>query len=98
MSLLVFMLVLTTGSALIAAWIIGRLPQAVPVGARGVTLGLVGAVAAFVGTPHLVMAFGPLLGAAGAAVLVVLPLSTYIFLAIAWLMLYVARAIAPYVR
>src|SRR5574337_780747 len=98
MSWQTYMLFLTTGGALLAAWVVVRAPQLTPRSARGVGLGLAGIAAVSFATPHLIAPVGEPLGAPAAALLVALPACVYIFTAVAWLMLYVARALAPHVR
>lgn len=91
-----FVLVLTAAAAVLALWLLARFPRLVPHSRRGVSIGIGAAIACFVATPPAIMAVGGLLGAAAAVFLVVLPAEIMIFLACGWLMLYVARAIAPF--
>jgi hypothetical protein len=91
-----FALVLVAGSAVLALWVTVRFPASIPSTGKGVSLGLVAAIALLVGTPPAIMAVGGLAGFLGAAFLVVLPAGIGIFLAIAWIMLFVIRAIEPY--
>ena len=93
-----YMLFLTAGGALLAAWIVVRAPRLTPRSARGVGLGLAGIAAVSLVAPYAIRPVGVPLGAPAAALLVALPACTYVFTAIAWLMLYVARAIAPHVH
>jgi len=81
-----------------ALWIVARFPESAPRTPRGVTIGLVAAILAFVGTPPAIMFVGGFGGAVVAALLIVLPGVTCIFLAIAWMMLWVIRSIDPYVH
>jgi hypothetical protein len=94
----VFLLALLVASALLAAWFFARFPRLVPVGSRGVTLGFLGMFAVFGLTPPAVMIVGRPLGAVAAAFLVVLPACSYVFLAALWLLAYVRRGIAPYLK
>lgn len=55
-----------------------------------------GAVVCLVGTPPAIMLLGPTIGALPVVFLVVMPAGVMIFLACAWLMLFVAQAIAPF--
>jgi hypothetical protein len=89
---------LVVGSALLALWIIVRFPRLTPTTGKGVSVGLGVAIALFVGTPPAIMVIGGAVGFIGAAMLVVLPAGICIFLAIAWIMLFVMRAIEPYRR
>lgn len=91
-----FALVLVGSSALLALWIIVRFPGLTPTTGKGVSLALGAAIAIFVGTPPAIMAVGGLAGFLGAAMIVVLPAGTVIFLAVAWIMLFVIRSIEPY--
>lgn len=91
-----FVLVLTASAALLALWLIARFPGLVPRSGRGVSVGLGGAIVCLAGTPPAIMLVGQAVGAIAVVFLVVLPCAIFIFLACAWLMLFVARAIAPY--
>jgi hypothetical protein len=94
----VFLLALLVASALLALWFFVRFPRLAPVGERGVTLALGGMLAVFAFGPQAVTIVGQPLGAVPAAFLVALPASTYIFLAVIWLMTYVKRAIEPFLK
>ena len=98
MTVHVFMYALSVSSALLAVWIIARFPALTPTSARGVSAGLAGAILSVVLTPPAVMLVGGVAGAIPAAMLVALPSGICIFLAIAWIMLYVVRSIQPYGR
>ena len=98
MSAQIFTLFLAIASALLALWIVVRFPGLNPESGRAVTLALVGAAIVFVAVPPAIGLVGVPLGGFAAAFLVALPGCTYLFLAIAWLMLYLGRAIAPYLR
>lgn len=98
MSIHVFMLFLTGGAALLAGWVVVRFPRLTPQSGRGVSAWLAGAIACFVGAPLAVTGVGLALGAFAAVFFVALPAAMVIFLACAWVMLYVMRAIAPYLR
>jgi hypothetical protein len=89
---------LAGGSALLALWIIVRFPALTPTTGKGVSIGLGVAVAMVFGTPPAIMVVGSTAGLVGAAMLVALPAGICIFLAIAWMMLFVIRAIEPYSR
>ena len=91
-----FTWILSGGGAAIALWIVARFPELAPRTPRGVTIGLGAAIVAFVGTPPAIMLVGGIGGAVIAALFVVLPGMTCIFLAIAWMMLWVIRSIDPY--
>lgn len=92
------MLLLTTGAAMLAAWIVARFPRVNPASGRGVTIALVAATAVLVGIPHAIPIVGVPLGALATVFVVVLPALTYVFMTAAWLMLYVRRALDPYLR
>jgi hypothetical protein len=94
----VFAWVLTAGAAVIALWIVARFPELAPRTTRGVSVGLGAAILAFVGIPPAIMLVGGHAGAIVAALFVVLPGAICIFLAIAWMMLWVIRSLDPYVR
>jgi len=91
-----FAWILSGGGATIALWIVARFPERAPRTPRGVTIGLGVAILAFVGTPPAIMLVGGLGGVVVAALVVALPGMTCIFLAIAWMMLWVIRSIEPY--
>ncbi len=93
-----FTWILSGGGAAIALWIVARFPELAPSTPRGVSVGLGAAILAFVGTPPAIMIVGGLAGAVVAALLVVLPGAICIFLAIAWMMLWVIRSIQPHLR
>jgi hypothetical protein len=63
-----------------------------------VTLGLAGTFAVIGFAPPAIMFVGRPLGAVAAAFLIALPGFTYIFLSAIWLMAYVRRAIAPFLK
>ena len=91
-----FMLCLTGGAAVLAAWIVVRFPGLTPQTGQAVSIWLGAAMACFLGTPLAVVGVGMHFGAFVAALGVALPAGTCIFLSIGWLMLYVMRAISPY--
>jgi uncharacterized membrane protein YhaH (DUF805 family) len=93
-----FMLLLATGAALLAAWIVVRFPRFQPSTGAGITVALIGAAATLTGVPHTIAFLGVPLGPLGVIFLVVLPALTYVFLVAAWIMLYVRRALDPYMR
>jgi hypothetical protein len=93
-----FTWILSGGAAAIALWIVARFPELAPRTPRGVTIGLGTAILAFVGTPPAIMFVGGLAGALVAALFVVLPGAICIFLAIAWMMLWVIRSIDPHLH
>jgi hypothetical protein len=93
-----FSLVLIAASALLALWVIVRFPGLTPTSGKGVSAGIGLAIVMFLGTPPAIMVVGGVAGFVGAAMLVVLPAGICIFLAIAWIMLFVIRAIQPYSR
>jgi len=98
MSAQTFMLFLAVASALLALWIVVRFAGLNPESGRAVALGLVGAAVVLVAVPPAIGLVGVPLGGLAAIFLVALPGCTYLFLAVAWLMLYLGRAIAPYMR
>ena len=93
-----FLVALTTGSALLAAWLVVRFPRLNPAEAPAITVALLGAVVVALGVPRFIPVVGQPFGALAAIFLVALPGCTYLFLAAAWVMLYVKRAIDPYLR
>lgn len=98
MSPYLFAWVLFAGAAALALWIVARFPELAPRTGRGVSVGLGAAILAFVGTPPAIMVVGGLVGSVAAALLVALPGGICILLAIAWMMLWVIRAIQPHLR
>jgi len=56
-----FTWILFGGAAAIALWIVARFPERAPSTARGVSVALVGAILAFVGTPPVIMVVGGLI-------------------------------------
>jgi hypothetical protein len=98
MSAQTFMLFLAVASALLALWIVVRFPRLNPESGRAVTVGLVAAALVFVAVPPAIGFVGVPLGGLAAIFLVALPGCTYLFVAVAWLMLYLGRAIAPYLH
>ena len=98
MTLHTFLLVLTTASALLAAWIVVRFPRLNPMEPQTITVALAGAVAVALVIPRAIPLVGMPLGALGAIFLVALPGCVYLFLTAAWVMLFVKRAIEPYLR
>jgi hypothetical protein len=92
----VFMLFLTGAAALLAAWIVVRLPRLTPQSGQAITVWLCATIAVFIGAPFAVTLVGQAFGAFLAIFCVALPSGICIFLTIAWVMLYVMRAIAPY--
>jgi hypothetical protein len=92
------MLLLATSAALLAAWVVARFPQVNPSSGRGVTVALIGATAVLIGIPYTVPVVGVPLGAVATVFVVVLPALIYVFMTAAWLMLYVRRALDPYLR
>jgi uncharacterized membrane protein len=93
-----FMLFLTGSAAILALWLVARFPKLSPQSGRGVSMWLGGAILCFVAVPQTVMLVGGMFGALVAAMLVALPGGICIFLAIAWIMLYVLRSIQPFMR
>jgi hypothetical protein len=93
-----FLLVLTTASALLAAWIVVRFPRANPAGPRAMSLAILVAALVAVAAPAAIDLVGVPFGALAAIFLVALPGCTYMFLVGAWVMLFVRQAIAPYLR
>lgn len=98
MTLHTFLLVLTTASALLAAWIVVRFPRLNPAGGLAISLAIVGAALVAVVGPSAIDLVGVPLGALAAILLVALPGCTYMFLVGAWVMLFVKQAIEPYLR
>lgn len=98
MSLHTFLLVLTAASAVLAAWIVARFPRMTRVGARQITISIVGAAFLPIVADRLIPLVGVPFGGVAALFLVVLPGSIYLFLVAAWIMLFVKQAIAPFLR
>jgi hypothetical protein len=98
MSPALFAWVLFAGAAAIALWIVVRFPQLAPQSGRGVTAWLVAASGAFVSTPPGIMLVGSIGGRIAAAMLVALPSGVCIMLSVAWMMLWVIRAVVPHSR
>lgn len=98
MSVHSFLLCLVVGSALLAAWVVARLARGAALSGRAVTLLLVGAALTLFLAPQVTYDIGVGLGSAAAVLLVAFPACTYIFVAAGCLMLFVARAIAPFAR
>jgi uncharacterized membrane protein YhaH (DUF805 family) len=96
MSIQTFLLVLILCGALLSAWTVVRFPRITPESGRGVTLALVACAVIFFAVPPAIRLVGVPLGALAAIFLVVLPAVVYIFLVVAWIMLFVRRAIDPY--
>lgn len=88
----------SVGSALLAIWIVVRFPALAAASGRRVTAGLVGTCLVLLTAPSASGPVGRDLGAPAALLLVVLPVFTGLFLAVAMLMLYVARRITPFRR
>jgi hypothetical protein len=92
------MLSMVAGSAVLAAWFIARFPRANPQSGRALTLALAVAAVLFVGVPHAIVAVSLSAGAFAAVLIVVLPALIYLFLVCAWIMLFVLRALPPFIR
>ncbi len=92
------MLLLATSAAFLAAWVVARFPQVNPSSGRGVTIALIGATAVLIGIPYTIPVVGVPLGGLATVFVVVLPALIYVFMTAAWLMLYVRRALDPYLR
>jgi hypothetical protein len=93
-----FAWILCAGGAAIALWIVARFPELAPRSSRGVSIGVGAAILSFVGIPPAIMLVGGHAGAIVAALFVVLPGAICIFLAIAWMMLWVIRSLDPYLH
>lgn len=93
-----FLLFLTVGSALLAAWIVVRFPTLIPSRPHSITFALICAGLVATLAPDAIGFIGVPLGALAAIFLVALPGCTYLFLVGAWVMLFVKHALAPYQR
>lgn len=98
MSPYIFTWILFGGSAVIALWIAARFPELAPSTSRGASMCIAAAICAFVATPPAIMLVGGMAGAFVAAMCVALPGGVCIFLAIAWMMLWVIRSIEPHLH
>lgn len=92
------MLVLVTASALLAAWIVVRFPRVNPSSGSAITVAIVAAAVIAVGCPQVIPVVGIPLGGMATIFVIVLPSSVYLFVVAAWIMLFVKRAIEPYLR
>ena len=98
MTLHTFLLVLAVGAALLALWLVVRFPGMNPEGSREIAAALAGAVLVVFTVPVAITAVGGTLGSQGAIFLVTLPGLVYLFLVVAWVMLFFRKALAPYLR
>ena len=87
------MLVLTAGSATLAAWICVCVPRFVPRSAGGAWAWVAAALACGMAARPLVHLTSQAIGPVAAAVLVVLPGGVCVFLALGFTMLFVVRAL-----
>jgi len=98
MSPAAFTWVLFAGAAALALWTVVRFPGLAPESGRGVTAWLAAAGGAFAATPPAIMLVGRVGGRIVAAMLVALPSGICIMLAVAWMMLWVIRSLAPHMH